>query len=56
MVTVFEHMSVGELEARFVGCQAVTAARHFQVIWLLARGHRAAQVAATTTAFGERRI
>jgi transposase len=55
MATVAEHMSVGELEAQFVGCQEVTKSRHFQVIWLLARGHSVAQVSATT-AFGERWI
>jgi hypothetical protein len=39
MATVYDHMSVEELEERFVGCQDATASRHFQVIWLLARGH-----------------
>jgi transposase len=55
MATVFEHLSVEELEERFVGCQDATASRHFQVIWLLARGHTVSQVSATT-AFGERWI
>lgn len=55
MATVREHLSIEELEVRFVGCQAVTAARHFQVIWLLAQGHSVAQVSATT-AFGARWI
>jgi transposase len=50
---VGEHLSVEELEARYVGCQDVTASRHFQVIWLLARGHTISQVSETTT-FGER--
>ena len=50
---VGEHLSVEELEARYVGCQDVTASRHFQVIWLLARGHTISQVS-ETTAFGER--
>jgi transposase len=53
MATVGEHLSVEELEARYVGCQDVTASRHFQVIWLLARGHTISQVS-ETTAFGER--
>jgi transposase len=55
MATVCEHLSVEELEARYVGCQDATASRHFQVIWLLARGHTVSQVSATT-AFGERWI
>jgi hypothetical protein len=55
MATVAEHMSVAELEAQFVDCQDVTEPRHFQVIWLLARGHTVSQVSATT-AFGERWI
>ena len=53
MATVGDHLSVEELEERFVRCQ--DASRHFQVIWLLARGHTVSQVSATT-AFGERWI
>ena len=53
MATVCDHLSVEELEERYVGCQDATASRHFQVIWLLARGHTVSQVSATT-AFGER--
>ena len=49
------HLSVGELEARYVACSDATAARHFQAIWLLARGHTVSQVSATT-AFGARWI
>jgi len=52
---VCDHLSVEELEERYVGCQDATAARHFQVIWLLAQGHTISQVSATT-AFGERWI
>ena len=55
MVTVCDHLSVEELEERYVRCQDATASRHFQVIWLLARGHAVSQVS-TTTAFGERVI
>ena len=55
MATVCEHLSVEELEARYVGCQDATASRHFQAIWLLARGPTVSQVSATT-AFGERWI
>jgi len=53
MATVYEHLSVEELEARFVGCHDATQSRHFQAIWLLARGHPVSQVS-QTTAFGER--
>src|SRR6476659_7754124 len=53
MATVCDHLSVEELEERCVGCQDATASRHFQVIWLLARGHTVSQVS-ETTAFGER--
>jgi hypothetical protein len=38
-----------------VGCQNATASRHFQVIWLLARGHTISQVS-ETAAYGERWI
>jgi transposase len=55
MATVCAHLSVEELEERYVRCQDATASRHFQVIWLLARGHAVSQVS-TTTAFGERWI
>ena len=55
MATVCDHLSVEELEERYVRCQDATASRHFQVIWLLARGHAVSQVS-TTTAFGERWI
>jgi transposase len=55
MATVCDHLSVEELEERFVGCQDAIASRHFQVIWLLARGHTVSQASATT-AFGERWI
>jgi transposase len=55
MATVCKHLSAEELEERYVRCEDVTASRHFQVIWLLARGHTISQVA-ETTAFGERWI
>jgi transposase len=55
MATVCEHLSVEKLEERYVGCQNASASRHFQVIWLLARGHTISQVSATT-AYGERWI
>ncbi|MGQ0446186.1 MAG: helix-turn-helix domain-containing protein [Beijerinckiaceae bacterium] len=55
MVMVCRHLSVEELEERYVGCRDATAARHFQAIWLLARGHTVSQVSAII-AFGERWI
>ena len=55
MATVWDHLSVEELEERFVGCEDATASRHFQVIWLLARGHTISQVSGTT-AYGKRWI
>jgi hypothetical protein len=55
MAIVSEHLSVEELEERYVACSDASASRHFQVIWLLARGHAVSQVSATT-AFGERCI
>ena len=55
MATVYKHLSVEELEERYVGSQDATTSRHFQVIWLLARGHTISQVS-ETTAFGERWI
>src|SRR3954453_22347486 len=39
MARVAGHLSVDELEARLRSAQDPTATRHFQVIWLLARGH-----------------
>lgn len=55
MATVYEHLSVDELKERYVAGSDAAATRHFQVIWLLARGHTVSQVSATT-AFGERWI
>jgi len=55
MATVNGHLSVDQLEERYVACSDATAARHFQAIWLLARGQTVSQVSATT-AFGERWI
>src|SRR3954466_10837291 len=49
MARVAGHLSVDELEARLRSAQDPTAARHFQVIWLLARGHTIADVAAVTS-------
>ena len=55
MTRVVDHLSVADLEQRFVNCSDPMEARHVQVIWLLAQGHT---VGATckVTAFGERWI
>src|SRR5215204_630511 len=55
MARVAAHLSVEDLEAGFRSAQDPTATRHFQVIWLLARGHTIADVAAVTS-FGPRWI
>ena len=49
MARVAGHLSVEDLEAGFRSAQDPTATRHFQVIWLLARGHTIADVAAVTS-------
>ena len=49
MARVADHLSVEDLEARFRSAQDPTATRHVQVIWLLARGHTIADVAAVTS-------
>src|SRR4051812_31624591 len=49
MARVADHLSGEDLEARLRSAQDPTAARHFQVIWLLARGHTIADVAAVTS-------
>src|SRR5205085_4015221 len=55
MARVAAHLSVEDLEAGFRSQRDPTAVRHFQVIWLLARGHTIADVAAVTS-FGPRWI
>src|SRR3954470_24906912 len=49
MARVAGHLSVEDLEAGFRSARDPTATRHFQVIWLLARGHTIADVAAVTS-------
>ena len=49
MARVADHLSVEDLEARLRSAQDPTATRHFQVIWLFARGHTIADVAAVTS-------
>ena len=49
MARVAGHLSVDDLEAGFRSARDPTALRHVQVIWLLARGHTIADVAAVTS-------
>src|SRR4051812_18201872 len=44
-----DHLSVSALEQQYRSCTDVTAARHFQTIWLLAKGHEIAAVSATVS-------
>src|SRR3954467_2621680 len=44
------HLSVSALEEAYRSCTDVTAARPFQTIWLLAKGHEIAAVSATVSA------
>ncbi len=49
MAHVADHLSVSALERQYRSCTDVTAARHLQAIWLLAKGHHIAEVAATVS-------
>ncbi len=49
MAHVADHLSVLALEQLYRSCTDVTAARHFQTIWLLAKGHEIAEVSATVS-------
>ena len=53
MAVVVEHLSVVELEERYKACEDVTSSRHFQTIYLLAKGHSTREVAEITS-FGLR--
>ena len=55
MAQVAGHLSVEALEARYEACADVMCSRHFQTIWLLAKGHSTGEVAAMTS-FGQRWI
>jgi transposase len=55
MAEVAGHLSVEELQARFVASQDARESRHLQTIWLLAKGHTVAEVS-QMTAFGRRWI
>src|SRR3712207_1131536 len=49
MAHVADHLSVSALEEKYRSCTDVTAARHVQTIWLLAKGHDIAEVSATVS-------
>ena len=49
MAHVADHLSVSALEQHYRACKDATAARHFHTIWLLAKGHEIAAVAATVS-------
>ena len=49
MAHVADHLSVSALEEKYRSCTDVTAARHVQTIWLLAKGHTIAEVSATVS-------
>jgi transposase len=49
MAHVADHLSVSALEQQYRSCTDVTAARHVQTIWLLAKGHTIAEVAGTVS-------
>src|SRR4051812_46552262 len=53
MAHVADHLSVSALEQQYRSCTDVTAARHLQTIWLLAKGHEIAEVA-TTVSYAQR--
>ncbi len=55
MAYVADHLSVAALEDRYEACEDVTSSRHFQTIWLLAKGHSIGAVARMTS-FGQRWI
>src|SRR5215213_6482382 len=45
MARIVEHLSVEELEARYRAARDATEARHYQAIWLLARGRTVLEAA-----------
>ena len=55
MAYVAGHLSVAALEERYEACEDVMSSRHFQAIWLLAKGHSTVEVASMTS-FGQRWI
>jgi len=55
MTRIAAHLSVEALRDRYVSSADVMDARHFQTIWLLAKGHGVGDVAEMTS-FGQRWI
>lgn len=53
MARVATHLRVSELKRHTRAAKEATAARHYQAIWLLAKGHTVPEVAAMTS-FGTR--
>lgn len=49
MAHVANHLSLAELEERYRSSEAVTTARHYQTIWLLAQGRTIPEVSATVS-------
>jgi transposase len=52
---VADHLSVEALEPRYEASEDVMSSRHFQTIWLLAKGHTVSEVSSLTS-FGRRWI
>jgi transposase len=44
MVVISGHLSIEELEERYLSCSDVRSSRHFQTIWLLAKGRSVCEV------------
>ncbi|MCQ4191488.1 helix-turn-helix domain-containing protein [Methylocystis suflitae] len=55
MTTIAAHLSVEALRERYVSSSDAREARHFQTIWLLAKGHSVGKVVEMTS-FGRRWI
>ncbi len=55
MARIAAHLSVDVLRARYVSSSNAREARHFQTIWLLAKGHSVGEVVEMTS-FGRRWI
>src|SRR6202789_4390316 len=55
MAHVAGHLGVAALEEGYEACGDATSSRHFQTIWLLAKGHTIGEVSAMTS-FGSRWI
>ncbi len=55
MTVIAGHLSVEALRERYVSSTDAREARHFQTIWLLAKGHSTGEVAEMTS-FGQRWI